>query len=62
MSNYLIEKYLGENKHLKKGDIIEHPKFGKGTIVSVDNKTYSIPMVVAQFGKDKIARPISEFK
>lgn len=57
----LIEKYLVEKKY-KKGDMVEHPRFGKGKVINRDDKTYSIAMLVVKFGKDKITRPESEFK
>lgn len=58
----LIEKYISESKSkYKKGDTVEHIRFGKGKVIKIDDKTYSIPMLVVQFGKDKIIRPESEF-
>jgi hypothetical protein len=56
----LIEKYLIE-KSYKKGDEVEHPKFGRGKVIGIDKATYSIPMLIVKFGKDKIARPENEF-
>lgn len=50
---------------ISNGDIIIHSKFGKGMVLSIDDKTYSIPMATVIFDKypeDKIYRPLSELK
>lgn len=49
---------------LKKGDRVEHYKFGKGVVVGINVSSYSIPMVTVQFDKvdDKIVRPGGELK
>ena len=74
--NDLIEKYLGEvriiqpnekakdedGRTIRPGDIVTHPRFGKGQIQGIDTKTYSIPMVTVEFGKDKIVRPSNELR
>jgi hypothetical protein len=48
----------------EKGDLVEHYKFGKGTVVRVDVKSYSIPMMIFDSEKlgEEICRPSNEFK
>lgn len=72
----LVEKYLGEvriiqpgeiakdmdGRPIRPGDIVTHPRFGKGQIKGIDTKTYSIPMVSVEIGKDVIARTASEWR
>jgi hypothetical protein len=51
-----------DGRLIRPGDIVTHPRFGKGQIYSIDTKTYSIPMVTVEFGKDKIVRPSNELR
>jgi hypothetical protein len=51
-----------DGRIIRPGDIVTHPKFGKGQIEMIDIKTYSIPMVVVMFNKDKIVRPAIELR
>ena len=51
---------------IKAGDNAEHPRFGKVKVEHIDDKTYSIPMVVFEvldgnLKGEKIIRPQSEF-
>jgi hypothetical protein len=41
---------------VKRGDKVEHPRFGIGVVTNVDVASYSIPMVTARYDKGEIAR------
>ena len=48
---------------IRPGDIVTHPKFGRGQIVRVDLKTYSLPFVIVDLDSgDEIYRQASEFE
>jgi hypothetical protein len=51
-----------DGRPIRPGDIVTHPRFGKGQIEGIDTKTYSIPMVSVKIGKDIIARTASEWR
>ena len=48
---------------IRPGDIVYHYKFGKGQIVRIDTKTYSIPMVIfdSYSAKEEVYRDAKEF-
>ncbi|MCK9432402.1 MAG: DUF2213 domain-containing protein [Candidatus Omnitrophica bacterium] len=53
-------------KPLKVGDVVQHDRFGKGKVTSVDTKTYSVPHVSimcedGKFKGEKIYRLAAEF-
>lgn len=55
-----------DGRIIRPGDIVIHPTFGRGQIISVDLKTYSIPFLTVEiiegrFDGEKIYRYASEF-
>jgi hypothetical protein len=55
-----------DGRPIRPGDIVTHPKFGKGQIEMIDTKTYSFPMVSVElhsgkFKGEKIARAANEW-
>ena len=47
----------------KKGTKVNHYRFGKGTVDSLDDKTYTYPFLVVKLKSgEKICRPLEEWK